>query len=45
MKPLWHPDEQRIDQANITHFMEWLTAREKSTFTDYTQLYDWSLCA
>jgi len=44
-QPLWTPSEQRQQQANITHFINWLTDRGllEGAVTGYSQLYQWSI--
>jgi acetoacetyl-CoA synthetase len=40
---LWHPDEVRIETANVTAFIRWLKRRRGLTFTDYASLWRWSV--
>src|SRR5690625_6853429 len=39
---LWEPDEQRKQQANITHYMKWLKQHKNIVFDDYHTLWKWS---
>jgi acetoacetyl-CoA synthetase len=39
---LWTPSEQRIEQANLTHFMGWLEQRGRR-FGSYGALWQWSI--
>jgi acetoacetyl-CoA synthetase len=41
--PLWTPSAQRINSANITRFMAFVNDRHATTFTDYFDLYEWSV--
>ena len=41
--PLWIPDEQRVESANLTRFMRWLSDTHDLTFDDYAALYRWSV--
>ena len=40
---LWKPDQARIDQANITQFMRRMEQEHGLSFTDYNDLYQWSV--
>jgi len=40
---LWEPSEERIKQANLTKFMDWLRENKQLDFSNYDQLYDWSV--
>lgn len=42
-KPLWTPSEERIQQANITRFMEAVNARQNLDLRSYAELYQWSV--
>jgi acetoacetyl-CoA synthetase len=44
MNILWQPSEQRIQNATITKFTQWLSQRENKTFNSYEDLHVWS-CA
>ena len=41
--PLWQPSEERIAATNLTAFMQHLRAERGLDFTDYDDLYDWSI--
>jgi acetoacetyl-CoA synthetase len=41
--PLWIPDERRVESANLTRFMRWLSDTHDLTFDDYAALYRWSV--
>jgi len=42
-KLLWTPSEERIREANMTRFIEFVNGRHKKHFADYSALYDWSV--
>jgi acetoacetyl-CoA synthetase len=42
-KPLWTPSQQQIEQTNLYHFMQWVNQRFGEQFTDYPDLYRWSV--
>jgi len=42
-KPLWTPSEERIQQANITRFMDAVNARQNLNLRSYAELYQWSV--
>jgi acetoacetyl-CoA synthetase len=42
-KPLWTPSEERIKQANMTRFMEFVSQKFGEVFTSYDDLYQWSI--
>jgi len=42
-KPLWVPSEQRIKQANITHFISFINKKYKLKIASYNELYKWSI--
>ncbi|RJX16562.1 acetoacetate--CoA ligase [Candidatus Bathyarchaeota archaeon] len=42
-KLLWKPSEERIKQANITHFIEFVNKKYGLNIEDYFQLYNWSV--
>ena len=44
-KLLWEPSEQQIAAANLTRFIRFVNQRFDRTFTDYHQLYEWSVDA
>jgi acetoacetyl-CoA synthetase len=42
-KLLWKPSAERIKNANMTRFMEFINKRYNKQFTEYFDLYDWSV--
>ena len=42
-KPLWTPSEERLKQANMTRFMEYVNKEYGKGFTSYNDLYQWSI--
>ncbi len=42
-KPLWEPSAERIKQANMTRFIEFVNQRYDQNFKEYAQLYHWSV--
>src|ERR1700752_1132586 len=42
-QPLWRPSEERIQQANITRFIDEVNARGNLNLGSYTELYQWSV--
>jgi acetoacetyl-CoA synthetase len=40
---LWKPSEERIRNANMTGFMEFVNKRHSTRFGEYFELYDWSV--
>lgn len=40
---LWEPSEQRKENSNLNHFMNWLKANKNLNVTDYTSLWKWSV--
>jgi len=42
-KPLWVPSEERVKQANIIRFMEFVSKKHGFEFDSYDQLYEWSI--
>ena len=42
-RPLWTPSEERIKQANITRFMEYVNKNYGKDFGSYNDLYQWSI--
>ena len=42
-KPLWNPSEERIQQANMTHFIDEVNARKNLNLGSYAELYQWSV--
>ena len=41
--PLWKPSEERIKGTNMYRFMNVVNERYNQNFTDYSQLYQWSI--
>ena len=42
-KLLWQPAEERMKSTNMYHFMQYVNARCGTSFSDYGELYDWSI--
>jgi len=42
-RPLWTPSTERINNANMTRFIEFINRRYNKQFTGYFELYDWSI--
>jgi acetoacetyl-CoA synthetase len=42
-QPLWTPSPQRIAEANLTRFMQYLAETEQVEAGGYPELYDWSI--
>jgi len=40
---LWQPSAERIKNANMTRFMQFVNRRYNKRYTDYFNLYDWSI--
>jgi acetoacetyl-CoA synthetase len=40
---LWNPSDIRIEQANITRFIDFINEKHNTRFRSYSQLYDWSV--
>jgi acetoacetyl-CoA synthetase len=40
---LWEPSPAVIEQANMTHYMEWLAQNKDLDFEGYRQLWQWSV--
>ena len=41
--PLWVPSEEVKQQANITHYMQWLAKEKGLNFTTREELWEWSV--
>lgn len=41
--PLWKPSEERIKDTNIYRFMNLINERYNHQFSEYSQLYQWSI--
>ena len=44
-KPLWTPDAQRIKEAPIEHFREYVNNKTGASHTDYVDLHAWSVAS
>ena len=44
-KPIWTPSEERIQNTNITRFIEFVDERFGRSFKSYDDLYQWSVDA
>jgi acetoacetyl-CoA synthetase len=42
-EPLWTPSAERINNANMTKFIDFINKRYNKQFTEYFDLYDWSV--
>ena len=42
-EPLWRPTSERIEQAGITRFMNWLRDERGLAFDGYEALWRWSV--
>src|SRR5215218_9725515 len=40
---LWEPSEEFKENANISRFMEWLKREKNLSFSDYGELWEWSV--
>jgi acetoacetyl-CoA synthetase len=40
---LWAPSNTMIEQANLSQYREWVNKNKKQSFTDYHQLWEWSV--
>ncbi|NBB75769.1 MAG: acetoacetate--CoA ligase, partial [Bacteroidetes bacterium] len=43
VKPLWTPAEERVKSTNMYRFMEGVNAKYGTSFSDYDELYQWSI--
>ncbi len=43
LKPLWKPTESRIKSSNMYRFMQEINERQGKDFSDYDELYQWSI--
>lgn len=41
--PLWTPSAEQVSRANMTRFMEFVNSKYNLSFTEYSQLYQWSI--
>ncbi len=42
-QPIWKPSEERIKNANMTRFTEFVNKRYNKKFNGYFELYNWSI--
>ncbi|MCL6638163.1 MAG: acetoacetate--CoA ligase [Firmicutes bacterium] len=42
-KLLWEPSEERIENANMTRFIQFVNKKRNKNFKSYGELYDWSI--
>jgi len=42
-KLLWNPSEERIKEANITRFINFVNEKYRLKIDSYDKLYDWSI--
>lgn len=42
-QPLWMPSQEKIEKANITKFIAFVNQKFNTQFTDYFELYQWSV--
>jgi acetoacetyl-CoA synthetase len=42
-KPIWTPSKERIRDANMTRFIAFVNERRGTAFTNYDELYQWSV--
>jgi len=42
-EPLWEPSQEQRERAEMTRFMRWAGERRGRRFTDYDQLWRWSV--
>jgi acetoacetyl-CoA synthetase len=40
---LWEPSTESRERSSMTHFMRWVNEREAQRFTDYGELWQWSV--
>ncbi len=40
---LWSPSKDFIEQSNLSHYMRWLAENKKLYFSDYHDLWKWSI--
>ena len=43
MKELWRPSDEWQQQSNMTAYMQWLANNRDLSFSDYDELYQWSI--
>jgi len=42
-RPLWNPSDERVKSANMTRYMGFVNDRYRKNFTEYRDLYRWSV--
>lgn len=42
-QPLWSPSAEVLRDANMTHYMDWLSSQQNLTFADRESLWQWSV--
>jgi len=42
-KPLWTPDQARIESSQMMKYMRYVNLRYGKSFASYRELYDWSV--
>ncbi|MEM7336722.1 MAG: acetoacetate--CoA ligase [Chloroflexota bacterium] len=40
---LWQPSRETVEQAKLTKYMAWLAEQKKLTFSNYRELWQWSV--
>src|SRR5262249_19274173 len=40
---LWQPSAERVSNANMTRFIEFVNQKHRKRFNSYEELYDWSI--
>ncbi len=43
MQPLWTPSKRRVEGSNMYRFMQTVNTRHDQSFSDYNELYQWSV--
>jgi len=43
MQPLWTPSQERVERSNMYRFMQTVNTKHDQSFTDYNELYQWSV--
>lgn len=41
--PLWQPNSNQINNSNITRFRQFVNKQYEKSFSNYSELYDWSV--
>jgi acetoacetyl-CoA synthetase len=42
-EPMWTPSDERVAQANLTRYMDWLARERDVRVDDYSALWEWSV--